>query len=56
VVALRRKAGFASGALFRTRFARSAALTSEAAEGISDLQFTGSYRVPFQFSRFVRSA
>ena len=24
--------------------------------GISDLQFTGAYRVPFQFSRFVRAA
>ena len=32
----------------------SAALTGEAAEGISDLQFTAGYRVPFQFSRFVR--
>ena len=30
------------------------ALTGEAAEGISDLQFTGRYRVPFQFSRHVR--
>jgi glutamate-1-semialdehyde 2,1-aminomutase len=38
----------------RKRFARSAALTSEAAESISDLQFTASYRVPFQFSRHVR--
>ena len=25
------------------------------APGISDLQFTGAYRVPFQFSRFVRA-
>jgi glutamate-1-semialdehyde 2,1-aminomutase len=54
VVALRRQ-GFANLAeLFRTRFARSAALAGEAAEGISDLQFTASYRVPFQFSRYVR--
>ena len=54
VVQLRRQ-GFARLAeLFRTRFARSAALAGEAAEGISDLQFTASYRVPFQFSRYVR--
>ena len=54
-IALRRKAGFlALAALFEARFARSAALTVEAAESISDLQFTGSYRVPFQFSRHVR--
>ncbi len=54
VVALRRQ-GFANLAeLFRTRFARSAALAGEASEGISDLQFTASYRVPFQFSRYVR--
>ena len=54
-IALRRKAGFmALSALFQERFARSAALTAEAAESISDLQFTGSYRVPFQFSRHVR--
>ena len=54
-IALRRKAGFiALAALYEARFARSAALTVEAAESISDLQFTGSYRVPFQFSRHVR--
>jgi len=54
VVALRRQ-GFANlTELFRTRFAHSAALAGEAAEGISDLQFTASYRVPFQFSRYVR--
>lgn len=54
-IAARRKAGFiALSALYQARFARSAALTAEAAESISDLQFTGSYRVPFQFSRHVR--
>ena len=54
-IALRRKTGFmALAALYQERFARSAALTSEASESISDLQFTGSYRVPFQFSRHVR--
>ena len=33
---------------------RRAALTAEVASSISDLQFTAAYRVPFQFSRFVR--
>lgn len=50
-----RQAGFQRlSALYRERFARTAALTREAAMGLSDLQFTGSYRVPFQFSRLVR--
>ena len=54
-IAEQRKAAFiALSALYQERFARSAALTVEAAESISDLQFTGSYRVPFQFSRHVR--
>ena len=30
------------------------ALTASVGEAISDLQFTSRYRVPFQFSRFVR--
>jgi glutamate-1-semialdehyde 2,1-aminomutase len=54
-VAEQRRAGFMQlSALFRERFARTSALTAEAAAGMSDLQFTGAYRVPFQFSRFVR--
>jgi glutamate-1-semialdehyde 2,1-aminomutase len=54
-VVQRRRAGFqALTACYRELFPRSAALTAEAAESISDLQFTGSYRVPFQFSRYVR--
>jgi glutamate-1-semialdehyde 2,1-aminomutase len=36
------------------RHARSIALTRQARVGISDLQFTGSYRVPFQFSPYLR--
>lgn len=40
--------------LFRQRFPRSLALTREAREGISDLQFTSNYRVPFQYSRHLR--
>ena len=55
-VAARRRAGFERlGELYRTRFAKTLALTAEAREGLSDLQFTGAYRVPFQFSRKVRA-
>jgi glutamate-1-semialdehyde 2,1-aminomutase len=51
----RRRAGFARLAdVYRTRFARTAALTAEVKEAISDLQFTEAYRVPFQYGRFVR--
>jgi glutamate-1-semialdehyde 2,1-aminomutase len=54
-IALRRQAGFTRLAEhFRTRFAATAQLTAEAREGISDVQFTDRYRVPFQFSRIVR--
>ena len=54
-IALRRHAGFMRLAeQFRTRFAATAQLTAEARDGISDLQFTDRYRVPFQFSRIVR--
>lgn len=54
-VVLRRRAGFARlSALYRERFGKTAAFTADAARGISDLQFTGAYRVPFQFSRIVR--
>ncbi len=54
-VAAQRRAGFARlAALYRERYAKTAALTGEAAEHIADLQFTGAYRVPFQFSRYVR--
>ena len=54
-VAARRRAGFARlSDLYRERFAKTRALTDEVKSGISDLQFTGRYRVPFQFSRIVR--
>jgi len=54
-VAAHRRAGFMRlSELYRSRFAHTAALTAQAAEGISDLQFTASYRVPFQFRRLVR--
>jgi glutamate-1-semialdehyde 2,1-aminomutase len=54
-VAARRRAGFMRLAeLYRTRYAQSARLTAEIAESVSDLQFTSAYRVPFQYSRYVR--
>jgi glutamate-1-semialdehyde 2,1-aminomutase len=40
--------------VYRERFARTAALTAEVQDGVSDLQFTGAYRVPYQFSGHVR--
>lgn len=52
----RRRAAFARlSGLFAERFARTRAVTSEASEGLSDLQFTAAYRVPFQFSRIART-
>ncbi len=51
----RRRAAFARlSELYRRSFAKTAALTEEARSGISDLQFTSAYRVPFQYSRYVR--
>jgi glutamate-1-semialdehyde 2,1-aminomutase len=55
-VAARRRAGFEQlTQRYRSQFAETIRRTAEAAEGISDLQFTASYRVPFQFSRYVRT-
>jgi glutamate-1-semialdehyde 2,1-aminomutase len=54
-VAARRQDGFTRlSTLYRERFAKTSARTAEAAAGISDLQFISAYRVPFQYSRFVR--
>ena len=54
-IAARRRNGFMRLAqLYRERFAETRRLTAEAREGISDLQFTDAYRVPFQYSRMVR--
>ena len=56
-IAQQRRAGFERLAgEWNARFARSIALTKETREGLSDLQFTGRYRVPFQFSAVVREA
>jgi len=55
-IAAQRRAGFERlSALYRTRFAETIRRTAEAAADISDLQFTGAYRVPFQYSRYVRA-
>ena len=54
-IVARRRAGFQRlAALYAARFPESARRTAALAEGVSDLQFTGAYRVPFQYSRFVR--
>lgn len=56
VAAMRRSALGQLSAQFASRFARSVAATRAAAQGISDLQFTGRYRVPFQYAEAVRNA
>ena len=54
-IAMSRRQGFMRLAeLYAMRFPKSEQLTAEVADGISDLQFTSNYRVPFQYSRFVR--
>jgi glutamate-1-semialdehyde 2,1-aminomutase len=54
-VVARRRSGFArlAGHL-NERHARSIAWTAEVREGLSDLQFTSAYRVPFQYSPYLR--
>jgi glutamate-1-semialdehyde 2,1-aminomutase len=54
-VAEQRRAGFTALAeTYKKRYAETVKLTREVEAGVSDLQFTASYRVPFQYSRFVR--
>jgi glutamate-1-semialdehyde 2,1-aminomutase len=54
-VAAKRREGFARlASLFAQRFPKSAAWTANIASGVSDMQFTSRYRVPFQFSTVVR--
>ena len=51
----RRRSGFHRlSQLYRERFAKTAGLTAGIKGGVSDLQFTDAYRVPFQYSRIVR--
>jgi glutamate-1-semialdehyde 2,1-aminomutase len=55
-IAACRRVGFARlSALYKSRFAETIRRTAEASAGISDLQFTDAYRVPFQYSRMVRA-
>jgi glutamate-1-semialdehyde 2,1-aminomutase len=54
-VATQRQDGFFRLAgIYRDKFARGRQMTAQAATRISDLQFTETYRVPFQYSRLVR--
>jgi glutamate-1-semialdehyde 2,1-aminomutase len=54
-IAVRRQAAFKRlAALYRGRFPQTNALTAQVRDGASDLQFTSAYRVPFQYSRYVR--
>jgi glutamate-1-semialdehyde 2,1-aminomutase len=54
-VVKRRRVGFEQlAAFFEARYPKSAQMTAQAREGIADLQFTGSYRVPFQYSPYLR--
>ena len=55
LVATQRRSAFQRlASLYAQRFALTAQKTAEVQGGISDLQFTARYRVPFQFSRLVR--
>ncbi len=55
LVAQQRRVAFDRlAAVFEQRFPVSAATTARAREAISDLQFTGRYRVPFQYAPLVR--
>jgi glutamate-1-semialdehyde 2,1-aminomutase len=54
VAKTRQSAFYQLAHLLQTRHAKSIEMTSEAREIISDLEFTGAYRVPFQFSPLVR--
>ncbi|MBN8486966.1 MAG: aminotransferase class III-fold pyridoxal phosphate-dependent enzyme [Burkholderiales bacterium] len=54
LVAQRRQAMQALSETLQQRHARTIAMTREAREGISDLQFTSRYRVPYQFSPLVQ--
>ncbi|HEY2900002.1 MAG TPA: aminotransferase class III-fold pyridoxal phosphate-dependent enzyme [Polyangia bacterium] len=54
-IAARRQGGFMRlGELYRQRFAQSVRATADVEGDLSDVAFTGQYRVPFQFRRLVR--
>ncbi|HET6376511.1 MAG TPA: aminotransferase class III-fold pyridoxal phosphate-dependent enzyme, partial [Methylocella sp.] len=53
-IALRRQEGLTRlSALYRSRFAKTSALTAAVKDSVSDLQFTAAYRVPFQFRKVL---
>jgi len=54
VVALRRAALGTLAEAWQQRYATTLALTAEAREGLSDLQFTSRYRVPYQYAAYLR--
>ena len=54
VARLRRDGFMRLADTYRQRFASTVTLTAEVEDSISDLQFTASYRVPFQYRGFVR--
>ena len=55
-IAARRRTGFMRlAALYEARFAETVRHTTEVVDGISDLQFTDLYRVPFQYGRLVQA-
>ncbi|MEN9886507.1 MAG: hypothetical protein RL758_1085 [Pseudomonadota bacterium] len=55
VAAQRRQGLLQLGHRLRARSPRTLALTTQVRDGLPDLQFTGRYRVPFQFSPVVRA-
>ena len=55
-IAERRRAAFEQlSQIYRARFAETIRCTAAAAQTLSDLQFTGTYRVPFQYRSLVRA-
>ncbi len=54
VATTRRGAFMRLAETYAQRFANSARASAEVERGVSDMQFTARYRVPFQFSAFVR--
>ena len=54
VIAARRAGFMRLAELYAARFSKSAAQSAELAGSVSDLDFTSRYRVPFQFSGYVR--
>jgi glutamate-1-semialdehyde 2,1-aminomutase len=54
IMAARRDGFMRLAALFAARFKNSIAQTAALADSVSDLEFTSRYRVPFQFSGYVR--